>query len=162
MSKQTRLLAAFVLVIAGLFGEGIWDAVKNNVDINIWPKPDTPVVVPVDEPSLQYQDMVRDIVAIDIKKEHADVIAPFFAEVASVIETDPGFLKTTGQFRDFNVMAGQLHFAGTEIKGAYPTLGQSVDAAIIAAIGRENVPLTDEKRSNLVKILEAISWSMHQ
>lgn len=162
MTKQTRLLAAFVLVISGLFGEDILDFVKNNVDVNIWPtKPDTPVVV-VDDPSLQYQDMVSNVVAIDIKGEHADVIAPFFAEVASVIETDPGFLKTTGQFRDFNVMAGQLNFAGTEIKGAYPTLGQSIDEAIIAAIGRENTSLTDEKRGNLVNILEAISWGVRK
>lgn len=161
MNKQTRLLAAFVLVIAGLFGENVLDFVKKNVDINVWPKSDTPTVV-VDEPSLQYQDMVQDVVALDIKKEHADVIAPFFYEVASVIETDPGFLKTTGQFRDFNVMAGQLQFAGTEIKGAYPQLGEKVDTAIIAAIGRENVSLTDEKRSSLVSILKAIAWSIHQ
>lgn len=161
MSKKARLLAAVILIITGLFGGPVFDLIKNNVDIDIWPN-DNPVVVVVDEPSLQYQDMVQDIVDIDISKQHADTISPFFAEVASVIETDPGFLKSTGQFRDFNVMSGGLHFAGLDTKGEYPNLGTSVDSAIVSAIGKKNEPLDDEKRKSLVSILRAISWGIRQ
>lgn len=160
MSKKARFLASIALIVFGLFGEPAFDFVKDNVDIKFWPD-DTPVVV-VDEPSLQYQDMVGGVVAIDIKKEDANFIAPFFAEVASVIKTDPGFLKSTGQFRDFNTIAGQLHFAGSDLKGKYPSLAKSIDASIIAAIGEKNEPLTDEKRENLISILEAVSWGVRQ
>jgi len=158
MNKKTRLIAAVALVIAGLFGEPIFDYVKS---VNIG-GPDKPVVVVVDEPSLQYQDMVKPIVDIEIKKEHAALIAPFFAEVASVIETDPGFLKSTGQFRDFNTMSGQLHFGGMDMKGEYPKLGELVDAAIISAIGKKNEPLDGDKRKSLVSILRAISWGVRE
>lgn len=160
MSNKAKLMTAIVLVLTGLFGEPIFDFVKDNVDIKLWPD-EAPVVV-VDEPSLQYQDMVSKVVAIDIKKEHANIIAPFFAEVASVIETDPGFLKSTGQFRDFNTMAGQLNFSGLNMKDEYPDLGESIDLSIIAAIGKKNEPLSSEKRKNLVSILRAISWGVRQ
>jgi len=157
MSKTTRLVAAAALVVAGLFGEPIFNVVKNNVNFG----PDKPVVV-VEEPSLKHQDMVKSIVDIEIKEEHASLISPFFAEVASVIETDPGFLKSTGQFRDFNKMSGQLHFAGMDMKGEYPKLGESIDSAIASAIGKKNEPLDGDKRKTLVSILRAISWGVNK
>lgn len=158
MSKKTRLIAAAVLILTGLFGEQTFDWVKDNVDFT----PSTPDVVVVDEPSDSYQKMVQKVVDIDISDEHASLLGPFFAEMANVIETDPGFLTNTGQFREFNIMTGAMNFAGQEIKGVYPDLGESIDLAIIAAIGKENVSLDGDRRERLVSILRAISWGVSQ
>jgi hypothetical protein len=160
MSKRNRLVAAVVLIVAAIFGEQALDFVKN-IDFTIF-KPDTPVVVPVDEPSLEYKALVKDIVAIDIAKEDAAVVQAFFSELASVIESDPGFLKTTGQFRDFNVMAGAMNFAGLDMKDKYPALGEDIDQALIDAIGKENVSLDQTKRQNLVSALRAVAWGVTQ
>jgi hypothetical protein len=160
MNKRNRLTAAVLLIITAVFGEQALDFVKN-VDIIIF-QPDTPVVVvvPVDEPSLEYKTLVQDIVAVDIAKEDATIIQAFFLELASVVKNDPGFLKTTGQFRDFNVMSGAMNFAGSDLKDKY--LGEDIDQALIDAVGKENVPLDDKKRENLVSALRAVAWGAVQ
>ena len=99
---------------------------------------------------------------IDISDDHAAKIAGYFSEVADVVENDADFVKTTGQFRDFNVMAGALHFSGLEITGLYPNLGKSVDSAIMQAIGKENEQMTPEKRHALVSVLEAVAWGVSE
>lgn len=159
MSKNIKLLLAAAIIAVGLFSNQLKD-----IDWDIkWPTDNDNSVVVVDEPSLEFQDMVKPIMEFGISPEDAAQIAPYFAEAASVVENDPGFLKTTGQFRDFNVMAGQLHFSGIDVDTtSYPGLGDAVDAAIIAAIGKENEAMDDEKRADLVAILEAISWSVNQ
>lgn len=157
MNKNARLLAAFVLCLTGLFGEQALDAVKN-IDIG---GPDEPDVVIV-EPAQKYKDMVQPLVAIDFSDEHSDAISGYFNEVASVLENDPGFVKNTGQFREYNVMAGQLHFTGSGLKDVYPNLGKMVDDALIKAIGKENSQLTQEKRDSLVAVLRAVAWSVKQ
>lgn len=162
MNKRNRLTAAVLLIITAVFGEQALDFVKN-VDIIIF-QPDTPVVVvvPMDEPSLEYKALVQDIVAVDIAKEDATIIQAFFLELASVVKNDPGFLKTTGQFRDFNVMSGTMNFAGSDLKDKYPALGEDIDQALIDAVGKENVPLDDKKRENLVSALRAVAWGAVQ
>ena len=162
MNKRNRLTAAVLLIITAVFGEQALDFVKN-VDIIIF-QPDTPVVVvvPVDEPSLEYKTLVQDIVAVDIAKEDATIIQAFFLELASVVKNDPGFLKTTGQFRDFNVMSGAMNFAGSDLKDKYTALGEDIDQALIDAIGKENVSLDQTKRQNLVSALRAVAWGATQ
>jgi hypothetical protein len=158
MNKNVQFLLAIVLVVAGLFGKQALELL-NSVDV-VLPNP-VPVVV-VDEPTDTYKNMVKDIVSIDIKKDHAKLISDFFLEVASVIEDDPGFLKTTEQFRNFNTMAGQLNFSGTDMKGLYPNLGQKIDDAFMMAVGKENSKLEGEKRAGLVSVLKAIAWGVNQ
>lgn len=157
MNKQAKLFVAFILVLAGAFGEQGLEFLKN---INVVPQP-TPVVI-VEEPSEPYKSMVEDIVSVKISKNDSQVISTFFLELASVIETDPGFLKTTGQFYDFNTTAGGLNFSGLGLKDKYPTLGESIDTALAEAIGKENVQLDDGKRKSLVSVLRAVSWGVNQ
>lgn len=148
-----------MLVVAGLFGEQAMGFVKTlNID---WGGTSNPEVVVV-EPAAEYKEMVKPIVDIDFSKEHEKAISGYFNEVASVLENDPGFVKTTGQFRDFNIMAGQLNFTGTGLKDAYPNFGELVDEGIIEAIGIENKSLSKENRDSLVSVLRAIAWSVQQ
>jgi hypothetical protein len=99
---------------------------------------------------------------MDIAREDAVEISAFFTELADVVKNDPGFVKTTGVFREFNMTAGGLNFAGTDLKNKYPDLGEEIDAAIIASIGIESVPLDANKRGELVKCLKAIAWATSQ
>lgn len=156
MSDQLRMILAAVLCAVALFGEPVFEWVKNNVDIvNVVPD------VKVDEPSLENKELVDDIVKIDFSKEDADLVSCFFLELADVVGDDKEIIKTTGQFANFNVMAGILHF-NTEFAGKYEGFGDAVEYAIQNAIGLDNQSLTSGKRKDLVDILEAIAWSVNQ
>ena len=155
MSDSVRIVLALVLVVAALFGEKIVDVVKNNVEIVNEP------TVQVVEPSLQYKELVKPIVDIDISGEDADLISSFYVELADVVKKDDGVIDSTGQFRNFNIMAGVLHF-NTSIQGKYETLGESVDEAIVNTIGKQSVELDDDKRQDLADVLEAVAWGVTQ
>ena len=142
MSEKLRLILAGVLVFVGLFGQQIFSFVKENVEIVNIPS------VEKEEPNLTYKTLVQDITDLDIEPQDARQLGDFFSELADVVKTDPGFIKTTGVFRDFNVRAGGLNFAGLEIKNKYPSLGQEIDGAIMDTLGDQDVSLTDEKERN--------------
>lgn len=155
MSEKLRLILAGVLVFVGLFGQQIFSFVKENVEIVNIPS------VEKEEPNLTYKTLVQDITDLDIEPQDARQLGDFFSELADVVKTDPGFIKTTGVFRDFNVRAGGLNFAGLEIKNKYPSLGQEIDGAIMDTLGDQDVSLTDEKRKELVDCLNAIAWGVN-
>ena len=155
MSDTLKLILAGILVVASLFGENVVEIIKT---IDIGNSPSVDIV----EPSVSYRDVVKEIVAVDIEKKDAQQISDFFSELASVVENDLGLIKTTKNFRDFNVLAGGLNFAGLELKDKYPSLGEHIDQSIVASVGKENEPLSPDKRSNLVECLRAIAWAAHQ
>tara|TARA_R100001594_G_scaffold33875_1_gene62665 strand:- start:72 stop:545 length:474 start_codon:yes stop_codon:yes gene_type:complete len=157
MSKITRMILAIVLCVGAIFGEQIIDFVKN-IEIEIDPTPSVDVV----EPSLTYKEVVKDIVSLNIETQDAKQISDFFSELADVVSADPGFIQTTGNFREFNMTAGGLNFAGLELKDKYPSLGEEIDEVIVSSIGSEDQNLTDTKRSELVKCLDAVAWAVHQ
>ena len=114
MSNMIKLGLALILTVAALFGEQIVDVIKNNVDIVNKPS------VNVDEPALEYKTLVENIVNMEIKNEDAKQVSDFFLELSNVVSTDPDLLNSTGQFREFNMMAGGLNFAGLDLKDRYP------------------------------------------
>ena len=87
-------------------------------------------------------------------------LAQFYAQLSKIIRNEPGFLKTTGEFKQYNSTAGQINYAGISLKGKYVGLGQTIDQAIADQIGLENVELDVDKRDDLAKILAAISWEL--
>ena len=157
MSNQVKIILALILCFTAFFGEPVLDWIKNNVDVV-----DNTPSVNVEEPSLTFKEVVKDIVSTNIDKEDAKQISDFFLELESVIAVDPGFIKTTGNFREFNMTAGGLNFAGLDLKNKYPNLGEEIDQCIIATIGSEDQTLTDEKRSDLCECLNAVAWAVHQ
>src|SRR5210317_1569514 len=146
MSNQLRTILAAVLCAVALFGEPVFEWVKNSVDNVVTPD------ATVDDPSLENKELVDDIVKIDFSKKDADLVSCFFLELADVVGDDDKIIKTTGQFANFNVMAGILLF-DTEFAGKYEGFGDAVEYAVQNAIGIENQSLTDSKRQNLVDVL---------
>lgn len=149
-----RLLAAIVLVVAGLFGEPIWDKLK---DIDLTPKPPITVV----EPSLEYKTLVKPIIDMEIEGNDSILMSTFFDQLSSVVRNDEQFIKTTGQFRQFNITAGGLNFKN-QIKGDYPDLGETIDGIIMQSIGKEDKAMDSKTRTDLSDTLNAISWGVTQ
>lgn len=156
MSKTTKLVLAFALCFFAFFGEKIVSFIKDNVEIVNTPSID------IVEPSLSYKAVVKKIVDTDITREDAKQISDFFLQVSDVVEFDPGFIKTTGNFREFNMTSGGLNFGGLELKDKYPNLGEHIDECIVASIGKEDKDLTDKQRKDLTDCLDAIAWAVHQ
>ncbi len=149
-----RLLAAIVLVVAGIFGEPIWDKLK---DIDLTPKPPITVV----EPSLEYKTLVKPIIDMEIEGNDSILMSTFFDQLSSVVRNDEQFIKTTGQFRQFNITAGGLNFKN-QIKGDYPDLGETIDGIIMQSIGKEDKAMDSKTRTDLSDTLNAISWGVTQ
>ena len=155
MSKKLRLILATVLLVVGLFGESVYSYIKENVEIVNIPS------TKFDPPTIEYKTLVQNITDMDREKQDAKQIGDFFSELSSVVRTDPGFVKTTGVFREFNMRAGGLNFAGLELKDKYPLLGEEVDKAIMDTLGKEDLALTDNKRKDLCDCLNAVAWSVN-
>lgn len=159
MNNNIKLGLAVGLCAAAFFGDNILNTIKN-LPHNV-PTPAPVVNVDVVEPSIEYKGAVKDIVATDIDPKDASMISCFFLEVADVVKNDVAFIKTTGQFREFNSVAGGLNF-NTALKNKYENLGEAIDAVIVSSIGKEDVALDNTKRNNLVKSLQAIAWGVTQ
>ncbi len=156
MSKLTRLIIAGLLITFAFFGESILQTVR---DIN---GPEESIVINVVEPTSEWKNKVQKIAELNISKQDALKISNFYNECADVVQYDPGFIDTTSVFRDFNMTAGGLNFAGTEMKDKYPQLGELIDECVAVSVGLENVKLTKEIREELVKCLRAIAWAVHK
>lgn len=152
--KPFRLVAALVLIIVGLFGEPLWEKLKE-IDIN----PNPPITVV--EPTLEYKTLVQPIVDMDIEEKDSILMSCFFDQLSSVIRNDEEFIKTTGQFREFNITAGGLNFKN-QIEGDYPDLGETIDTIIMQSIGKEDKEMDSPTRANLSDTLSAISWGVTQ
>jgi len=154
MSKNLRLILAALLVVIGLFGEKTLEILKDNIDVVNTPSVD------ISEPSLSYKTLVQPIVDINIEGKDAKQLRDFFMTVSDVVESDPGFIETTGIFSEFNKTSGGLNFSGLELKNKYPTLGEEIDTALARSIGLEDIKLTVEKRKDLCDCLDAIAWGV--
>tara|TARA_Y100000004_G_scaffold165037_1_gene195590 strand:- start:378 stop:845 length:468 start_codon:yes stop_codon:yes gene_type:complete len=155
MSDNIRLTLALVLVVVGLFGEKVVNWAKDNVEIV------DGTVYTITEPSLENKELVKPISETDIELKDAELISAFYLELADVIDKDDTIIDSTGQFRNLNTFAGVLHF-NTSLLGKYDSLGENIDSAIVNAIGKENVKLDENKRQDLVDVLNAIAWSATQ
>lgn len=164
MSDQTKLVIAIALVGLGL----MWPKLKGMVSLPETPSATSSVVnidfEPVDEPNSNMKSIVSglsDLVSGDDAEYDKVRLAQFYAQLSKIVANEPEFIETTGQFREYNSMVGQINFAGKSLKGKYNGLGQAVDNAIVEAIGKENIALDGSKRQDLADVLAAISWELY-
>ena len=152
--KTSKIILVVVLVFACLVGKPIIEALQG-AEV-------TPVDPKVVEPSLTNKTLVQELTLLDIDKKDKKQLSDYFLTLADVVKTEPGLIKTTEQFKNFNSIAGQLNFTGLDLKDKYANLGESIDEIIIATLGKENEDLTQEARTSLVNVLNAISWGFNQ
>jgi len=162
MKDSTKLSIGLLIVALGLF----WPKIKESINLpddNFGSSTVNVVFEKVDEPSDALKEKVAGISDLVTGEDAGDDkvrLAQFYAQLSKIVRNEPGFLKTTGQFRDYNSTAGQINYAGLSMKGKYSGLGQAIDQAIVDQIGLENVELDVDRRDDLAKILSAISWEL--
>lgn len=162
MKDSTKLTIALGLVASGL----MWPKIKEGLGPpdNFSSSTVNVVFEKVDEPSDVLKEQVAGISDLVVGEDASDDkvrLAQFYAQLSKIVKDEPGFLKTTGQFKEYNSTAGQINYAGLSMKGKYSGLGQAIDQAIANQIGLENVELDIDKRDDLAKILAAISWELY-
>ena len=162
MTDSTKLSIGLLIVALGLF----WPKIKESINLpddNFGSSTVNVVFEKVDEPSDALKEDVAgisDLVVGDDADDDKIRLAQFYAQLSHIVRNEPGFLKTTGQFREYNSTAGQINYAGLSLKGKYSGLGQAIDEAIVGQIGLENIELDVDRRDDLAKILAAISWEL--
>jgi len=162
MKDSTKLSIGLLIVALGLF----WPRIKESINLpdnNFGSSTVNVVFEKVDEPSDALKEKVAGISDLVTGEDAGDDkvrLAQFYAQLSKIVRDEPGFLKTTGQFRDYNSTAGQINYAGLSMKGKYAGLGQAIDQVIVDQIGIENVELDVDRRDDLAKILAAISWEL--
>ena len=162
MKDSTKLSIGLLIVALGLF----WPKIKESINLpddSFGSSTVNVVFEKVDEPSDALKGDVAgisDLVVGDDADDDKIRLAQFYAQLSHIVRNEPGFLKTTGQFREDNSTAGQINYAGLSLKGKYPGLGQAIDQAISDKIGLENIELDVDSRDDLAKILAAISWEL--
>ena len=162
MKDSTKLSIGLLIVALGLF----WPKIKESIklpDDNFTSSTVNVVFEKVDEPSDALKEKVTGISELVVGDDADDDkirLAQFYAQLSKIVRNEPGFLKTTGQFRQYNSTAGQINYAGISLKGKYARLGQAIDQAIVDQIGLESIELDIDRRDDLAKILAAISWEL--
>jgi hypothetical protein len=162
MKDSTKLSIGLLIVALGLF----WPKIKESIklpDDNFTSSTVNVVFEKVDEPSDALKEKVTGISELVVGDDADDDkvrLAQFYAQLSKIVRNEPGFLKTTGQFREYNSTAGQINYAGISLKGKYAGLGQAIDQAIVDQIGLESIELDIDRRDDLAKILAAISWEL--
>ena len=162
MKDSTKLSIGLLIVALGLF----WPKIKESInfpDDSFGSSTVNVVFEKVDEPSDALKEDVAgisDLVVGDDADDDKIRLAQFYAQLSHIVRNEPGFIQTTGQFREYNSTAGQINYAGLSLKGKYSGLGQAIDEAIVGQIGLENIELDVDRRDDLAKILAAISWEL--
>lgn len=162
MTDSTKLSIGLIIVALGLF----WPKIKESINLpddSFGSSTVNVVFEKVDEPSDALKEDVAgisDLVVGDDADDDKIRLAQFYAQLSHIVRDEPGFIQTTGQFREYNSTAGQINYAGLSMKGKYSGLGQAIDEAIVGQIGLENITLDVDRRDDLAKILAAISWEL--
>jgi hypothetical protein len=84
-------------------------------------------------------------------------VAGYYSALADVVERDDKTVNTVGVFRDLHGKSLDLAFKGTDLPGKYPGLDTAINDLVVAAVGRDDVPLPPAKRQALVQALKDIA-----
>lgn len=132
---RVSVIAVGVAVAAGAAGVGWVQSVLKPVD--------RPVVVP--------SAILAGVSAADAKQ-----LRDFYAAMADIVVRDSQVVKTTFDLRNRHKDALRLAFENTAMVGKYPGLGERLDAYLLEAIGKLDVPLTPESRRSAAKAFSDI------
>lgn len=124
------------------------------------PVPPVPVPAPGNVPSAEMQQIVSQMVPIS-----EPGLAEYCGDFADVLERDTEVVKTVQQVSLANAKAGQLVFQKTG-RQSNPVLASQMEAAVVAAVGKQNVGVDTEhqpgvtKRKRLVEVFRAMEWAL--
>ena len=151
--RRTAVVAAIIVAIYFLGAQNGWWSSQQRE-----PKSEDHIAAPAEE----LAELVRPVSDILADSPDGERLSALFLAFADCIEGDKeNLVKNTGQVASAHSRSGRLLF-GDELKGKHPKLGKAVDAAIFAHIGEGDLPLTGERRQQVVEVFRALAWAAEQ
>ena len=129
------------------------------------PSPDPqPHPIEIPTPSPVMKEVVKGVTELIVgEKAYVDgqELAMFYMDLADIIERDgeKQTIEDTAKFRLLHVRAGNFMFQKTGMDGRYQNLGQEVNSVLEKQIGLKIVLLDEQKRHDIVEVLEALAWA---
>ena len=84
-------------------------------------------------------------------------VAAFYSAMADVVERETSLATTVGGFRELHARSLDRAFKGTDLPGKYPGLDLAIDQKLVAAVGKDDVPLPPAKRQSLIQALKDVA-----
>lgn len=117
---------------------------------------------PIYEPTKDQQEQLEDLVSILNKHpKAAEQFKHMFNGFSLVVDSDNVILKTTNDVRLAHENVGVLAVQVGEIKQV-PGFVEEVNDFLNEEIGNENVPLTKDKKDQVVDAFKALGWASSQ
>lgn len=120
---------------------------------------------PEDTTILEKCNLVIDILqssSINNKREDTLRLSSLFSDIATLISLDGEDVVVidTKTIREINSMAGPM--LKLNIKDKYPNLAQKSKEVIVAAIGDDDIVLTEDTRIKAVEAFNGLSWAFYE
>ena len=114
------------------------------------------------EPTSSQKEILIDV--SDALKGYPDAASDFeslYHGMALVVGSDEVVLRATGDVRKAHENAGAIAIQANEIP-RIPGYAEAVNEFIAAEVGNDNVPLSPEKRKQLIDTFKALGWATSQ
>lgn len=120
---------------------------------------------PTDAGVLEKCNLVIDIlVTSTVTNKKADILklSSLYADIATLIRLsgDDMIVLDTQTLKEVNSVTGKM--LQLDLKGKYPNLAEASRAVIVAAIGDDNVTLSDETREKAAQAFDGLSWAFYE
>lgn len=165
MNQNVRSLLGIGLISVALINPSL-SLPKLNIAswLESFKTPNETVVRP--RPDGRYEPMTSPMIA-ELRKDKAaaNKLAAMYESFARNLVPDKELIKNSGQLRNAHIKMGTAMFHG-ELSGKFPKTADIVDNAVALALGQTksntgypNIKITDENRTELVKMFNTLSWA---
>lgn len=161
-TKKIILSVALLLLCIGILKPdiGSWSSLLNK-------NPSVPSEnLDLSKPSPDLLDQANSVIkalSIDAdRKIDGKRLASLYNDIATLISLDgkDEIIKTTEDIRQANRLSGLM--LKLDIKGKYPDLPEANEAVVKAAIGDDQVLLTQDLRAKAVSCFRALAWACNE
>lgn len=163
MKNNILLMIGAVLVGLGLFGENLelpsFSLLNNNSAGNTYITQS-----PEDSVLLQHSNDIVDILDNSnspSKKDECLKLSALYYDLSVLMAIDDNaIIEDTAGIREANSLAGKM--LNLDIKDKYDGLAAAAKDLMVAAVGEDDVSLTEESRKKAVQAFRALSWAFYK
>jgi hypothetical protein len=157
MNQKNILLGlAALLIVVGLLRPEFSSILGPNkpVSVDVLELPE-----PTDQAVKKEADDVVSVLKEAGAKNDARRLRDLYIDLAKLVELDGEneVVKSTEEIRQANSLAGVM--LRLDIKGKYPDLAKETKEVVVAAIGDDQILLSEELRAKAVEGLNALAWA---
>lgn len=120
---------------------------------------------PKDTAILEKCNLVVDILQTsnaDNKRQDTLKLSSLYADIATLIRLngDNVIVIDTQTLREVNSLCGQM--LRLDIKDKYPNLAQAAKAVVTAAVGDDDITISEDSREKAAQAFDGLSWAFHE